>query len=221
MTIEKLKSKYYGDVAEKYNARRENSEKWKKEHHAVERMLARFAGDMVLDLPCGTGRFMELYRQLNCRVIASDVSTDMLNQARREAAQAGIENARFEVADALTMNPENLKADVVVSIRFMNWLSPDHARRAFSNLCACGRKAIIIGIRSIDLETTSGEQRRKAERRLQSTLAPRLDGRPHNYLHLRSNVDDWFRNERITVRRSEFIEKTAVGADYFVYELER
>jgi SAM-dependent methyltransferase len=221
MTVERLKKKYYGDKAERYASRRENTDKWNKEHAAVESMLARYSGAAVLDLPCGTGRFMEVYRRLGCSVIAADVSTDMLKEARKAAERAEFDGARFETVDALAMNPGDFQADVVVSIRFMNWLSPEHARQAFANLCACSRKAIIIGIRSIDLEMMQGELRRKAQRRLLQARRPRPDERMTNYLHLKDDVNDWFRVAGLLVRSSQLIEKTQIGADYVVYELER
>lgn len=221
MTLEKLKAKYHGEMAAHYNARRENTEKWKEEQSAVEALLAHYPGTLVLDLPCGTGRFMELYRRLRCRVIAADVSTDMLNEARKAAERAGTAAPRFETVDALEMNPADFRVDVVVSTRFINWLAPEHAQRALSNLCACSRSAVIIGIRSLDLTTATPEQRRRFESRVQAAKRPRPDGRPHNHLHSRTDVETWFSRAGVRVCDSTLVEKTPAGADYFIYRLER
>ena len=43
----------------------------------------------VLDVPCGTGRFVAVFARAGCDVLAGDVSADMLALARRAAAEAG------------------------------------------------------------------------------------------------------------------------------------
>jgi SAM-dependent methyltransferase len=60
------------------------------------------AGDRVLDVGCGTGKSTRdaARRATPGIVLGVDLSSKMLDLARRRAAEHGIENARFEQADA-------------------------------------------------------------------------------------------------------------------------
>ena len=65
-------------------------------------------GDSALDVCCGTGDFaLELAAQVapGGRVVGSDFSEPMLDLAREKAAERGVENVRFEWADALQLPP--------------------------------------------------------------------------------------------------------------------
>lgn len=97
---------------------------------------ARIVADQnVIDVGCGCGQTsLELGRRVGAggRVLALDVSTSMLGRARERAADAGLQNAEFRLADAQTADLSGQAADRVFS-RFgvMFFVDPT---AAFANL---------------------------------------------------------------------------------------
>lgn len=69
---------------------------------ATDRLLSAGAGDTILDVACGAGRFARRMAQLGARVIAFDYSAEFIGRARaRTAADAAIE---YHVLDAADVN---------------------------------------------------------------------------------------------------------------------
>src|SRR5207302_2168190 len=81
--------------------------------------------DLVLDLPCGTGRVLD-YLAPRHRTIAADISNEMLTVARRKA-EGTASPPVFLVADARHIPLPSASVDVVFSIRFLHLL--DRATR--------------------------------------------------------------------------------------------
>src|SRR3990167_6389150 len=81
--------KYHGPVAENYDAKREETPKWQAEQRIVEDMLSDLpSGSWVLDCPVGTGRFLQFYAGKGFIVRAMDLSSDMLDKARKKGNAA-------------------------------------------------------------------------------------------------------------------------------------
>lgn len=100
------------------------------------------AGDRFIDVGCGCGQTsLELARRVGPagRVLGIDISTVMVEEARREAASAGLDNVRFENVDARTHRFERGAFDVVYS-RFGVMFFADPTA-AFANLRAALRPA--------------------------------------------------------------------------------
>lgn len=64
------------------------------------------AGARVADIGCGTGHAIVVMAQAFPRstFVGYDLAEDAIDQARQEAADAGLENARFEIRDAATLS---------------------------------------------------------------------------------------------------------------------
>ena len=72
-------------------------------------------GDQVLDIGCGTGlNFGLLHQRIGPggRIVGIDRSPDMLAQARRKATRNGWTNVILIEADATTLSPAALRADI-------------------------------------------------------------------------------------------------------------
>ncbi len=170
--------KYHGDAAEGYDAKREDRPKWQAENRIVTDMLSDLpSGTTVLDCPCGTGRFLQLYEEMGFNVICMDLSADMLKQAY--ARSSIVKNKHF-LGDILTMNyfditelPEvndyggmsfpdvvanptiTIKpsvipddcVDVGMMIRLTRWLSPEDCQTALRQLQRVVSKRIIFTAR--------------------------------------------------------------------------
>src|SRR5262245_39269365 len=74
--------KYHGEVSANYDAKRQNDPKWLLEQYWIEDMLEDMpAGSVILDVPCGTGRFFEFYGSKGFIVKGLDKSMDQLQMA--------------------------------------------------------------------------------------------------------------------------------------------
>ena len=86
MEFTRLAKRYRGGAADRYDSDREQTGKWALEQAAVETLLSVLpAGLSVVDIPVGTGRFIDLYQKLGLVATGIDVSTDMLGRAEEKA----------------------------------------------------------------------------------------------------------------------------------------
>lgn len=136
---------YYGDTAQLYEAERARKGHWRREQAAVEGFLARLPqGLSVLDVPVGTGRFVEFYRARDHRVTGFDASRDMLAIARRRADEAGL-SAEFTAGDATRLPYGDGAFDLVVSTRFLRHILPYAlARQSLAEMARVCRGHAII-----------------------------------------------------------------------------
>jgi malonyl-CoA O-methyltransferase len=72
--------------------------------------LAGLAGRRVLDVSCGTGRWMEFASRAGARVVGVDLSAEMLAEAARKPGLA----SRLALADAARLPVANAWADIVL-----------------------------------------------------------------------------------------------------------
>lgn len=144
MQRDTLQSKYHGQTAEEYDNIRENTPLWLHQQVAVERYLDAFpAGTRILDVPVGTGRFLEAYEARGFDVVGVDASTSMLERAR--ARVAGLD---LRVGNIFALEFPSDSFDVVVCIRFFNWLDGSDFQRAFKEIARVSKGAIIANIKT-------------------------------------------------------------------------
>lgn len=116
--------RYSSRGAGRYETHRDGG-RWQGEFAAVRYFYGKVNPRSVLDLPCGTGRWFEIYRSNGASVVGIDISENMLTEAR-EKVPAGAE-VRLERADVLdTANPPDIGKgyDLIVCTRFVYWLRP-------------------------------------------------------------------------------------------------
>src|SRR5437899_5461628 len=86
MNFEQLARNYLGTAAKTYDDERAKLEKWASEQRIVEDLLATLpAGSSVVDIPIGTGRFVDAYHRLHLTPTGMDISPDMIEIAARKA----------------------------------------------------------------------------------------------------------------------------------------
>ena len=144
-----LHSHYYGVFANAYEKIRESQSHWHAEHAAVVALLTRYSGMKVLDCPVGTGRFIPLYSQLGCTLVGADISTDMLNEAKKKAERLSYHDLNLIQADAAETVFGNI--DIAISVRFLNLVPADTAIKIIQNLARATNKAMILHVTSIDM----------------------------------------------------------------------
>jgi ubiquinone/menaquinone biosynthesis C-methylase UbiE len=146
--LEQLRLRYQGERAENYDRDRVSSKEWQREQEVVERMLTDIRvgqDDVVLDIPVGTGRFLDLYQRLGCQVVGIDVSADMLVQASDLAAQLGVK-AELREGDITRIDMPDSSAQTVVCVRIMNLLDWPLFRRALADVTRVSSGFVIAGI---------------------------------------------------------------------------
>ena len=148
MQRSEVANKYVGQVAAEYFKRRSEREKWQAEHRAVQELLQHVPeGAKIIDVPIGTGRFLELYRARGLRVTGIDISTDMLDEARSNVT-------RLELKSELTTGsifelafPEN-SFDCALCVRMLNWFEIGDVKLAIGELSRVSSKYVIVSVRT-------------------------------------------------------------------------
>ena len=148
---------YYGDTAALYEAERARTGRWQREHQAVETFLERLPRELtVLDVPLGTGRFIELYQARGHRVSGLDASQEMVAIATGRAGDGNIEAV---TGDATRLPWPDGSFDLVVSTRFLRHILPfAQAKQALGEMARVCRGHAIIEIGS-----TTGRSRWPSE----------------------------------------------------------
>ncbi len=211
----RYQTEYEGERAVDYDARRVTDRKWGLEQAAVADFLALCAEAPaeILDVPVGTGRFVELYSERGDRVLGIDVSQDMLDQAAekiREISEAQVELRIGDISD-LTLPTDSF--DVIVCVRLFNLIDSGAVSTALEELARVTRQHVIVGVRA---HGTRGWMRRVARR----TRAWAL-GRP---LKLFIHDESWWRDVvgsvgATVVERRLISEGAHNSGDYHLYLL--
>jgi SAM-dependent methyltransferase len=89
----------------------------------------------VLDVGCGTGEQTLLAASSGAEALGVDVSPLAVEQARGKAAARGI-NARFEVADALSLGDLGLSFDTVIDSGLFHVFDDDNRARYVASLAS-------------------------------------------------------------------------------------
>ncbi len=152
MTITK---KYFGKTAMEYDAKRRHSRTWLTETSALEDFYRTAAQSgpirTVLDIPCGTGRWIPFFQDRNIDYTGVDVSKDMIAVAARSVRESDVRNVRILEQDCFQYLPARQdEFDLVVSTRFLGWWHTDTAMSLIESLCAASKKFVIIHLRVHD-----------------------------------------------------------------------
>ena len=135
------KEAYTGVIAEKYEEDRVCESIWDKEQEYVAGFIASLSGsETILDLPVGTGRFLPLFGAKGLRVIAADISTDMLAEAKRKIAAEG--NVAFQIEDVEKLSLADNACDHVVCWRLAHLLQPSELEQAIFEFSRVTRQTI-------------------------------------------------------------------------------
>ncbi len=124
-------------------------------------------GSPVIDLGCGTGRVTIPLAQAGAEAVGLDASTDRIRLAQTKAAEAGVANVRFEVADMRDFEL-GLEGGLILIAYSSFQLLPSAAdrlaclRACHSNLRQDGLLAIDISQNFVNHEETEREHVRTA-----------------------------------------------------------
>ena len=113
-----------------YRAKRDPSAY--RRHHLEERIARAWlaplgAGARILDIPCGTGRFVPLADELNVRYVGADISLAMIQEARRALVD---QRSRYAVADVTNLPFPDASFDCVVIWRLLHHVGDAPTRQS-------------------------------------------------------------------------------------------
>lgn len=129
----------------------------------LRKRLLRRASGRVLEVAVGTGKNLPHYPR-SCRVIAVDVSREMLNVARRRATKLQM-NVSFALADAEALPFSDKNFDTVVSsLTTCTFPEPVAALREMGRVCQAGGKILLLDHGRSDREWLGRWQDRRDDR---------------------------------------------------------
>jgi ubiquinone/menaquinone biosynthesis C-methylase UbiE len=144
VTYEQTKRKYHGRMAEGYEAKRKKQERWTRENEVVSIYLHDAKGPL-LDVPVGTGRYLDLYQELGIRgVHGVDASETMLALARKKRGSRG---AVLVVGDATDLGSSKNAYNTAVCVRFLDLVPEETMRKVLAELCRVTERRIVLTIR--------------------------------------------------------------------------
>ncbi len=146
------------------------------ENQLILDLLRPQAGESVLDVGCGTGNHLVLFRQLGLDVCGVDPSEPMLEVAREKLGKA----AELRLASAEDLPYEDNAFDIVTLISSMEFAEPLHA---LSEAVRVARSRVFVGV--LNSFSANGLQRR-----MEALLRPTVyrNARLYNIWELQSLV---------------------------------
>ena len=114
----------YNLISEEFSRTRENI--WEEIRFLFDEHLV--AGEKVLDLGCGNGRYYELFKDKQISYFGIDNSEKLI-----EIAQKKYPEAKFQVGDALDLSFPNNYFDKIFSIAVFHHIPSEDLRRQFLN----------------------------------------------------------------------------------------
>jgi ubiquinone/menaquinone biosynthesis C-methylase UbiE len=199
-------TKYDAQVAESYDQDRRNEDHWQTEQLFVETETAKGRLGRVLDLPVGTGRFLQYYKSAD-EIFGVDISPHMLEMATRRLDELTIPRARLIVGDALSLPYEDSYFDTVVCFRLAHLLPPEVLPKLFLELARVSRGRILLQVYAS--HARSNANWRKAIGSVARKLArvfPKSYAKPwshiQSYSHTHLSLADASKSAKLTLIRS-------------------
>ena len=128
----------------------------------LRRILVRQASGKVLEVAVGTGKNLTYYPR-DCRIIALDLSNEMLNVARNKAAKLSV-HVSFSVADAEALPfPDKSFDTVVSSLSTCTFPNPVAALEEMARVCRADGKILLLEHGRSDREPIGRWQDRHAD----------------------------------------------------------
>lgn len=149
------RNRYFGRAAINYDSIRDSNPKWEKENLQVENALknATSSGESILDIPVGTGRFANIYRNLGLVPTGVDISDDMLKivATKLDREQENVWKTLIQ-SDILNLKFSGNEFNHSLCFRLGNWLSIKELESALLELKRVTSGHIFLGIRTWELK---------------------------------------------------------------------
>jgi ubiquinone/menaquinone biosynthesis C-methylase UbiE len=94
------------------------------------RMFRPAKGMNILDVGCGTGNHLDLYRRYKCNLYGLDMSPSMLEVARKRLG----DTAKLDFGNAANMPYENNQFDLIITMLSLHEISPETRSAAIKEM---------------------------------------------------------------------------------------
>jgi ubiquinone/menaquinone biosynthesis C-methylase UbiE len=184
--VSKLVEQYSGQGATGYDDQRVGTKRFKAEEEAFDKLFALASPKTVLDIPVGTGRWFPAYVHAQVAVLGIDASKDMLQEAGKKLQKLGargIELTKGDAFDRAFFESLGRRFDLVVCVRFLNWIPSERVATVLANLDAVAENHVLIGVGV--LQGSKGSLKRlRAKLTLWSTnIRRKRQGRAQEHVH--------------------------------------
>jgi SAM-dependent methyltransferase len=215
MKFERLASLYTGATAASYEAERAASSQWLAEDAALDSYLNRLPrGSRVLDVPVGTGRFLELYVRHGLNAVGIDISPDMLRLATEKAAALGLAPS-LALGDVRKLAFPDASFDASICMRLLNWIDAKHIDAVLAEFSRVTRSMFVL---SVKVYPVAGSWEH-ASNRLKN-LWRQLRG-AGMVTHDRRQLDLQLEGHGFWIEEARTIGSDRRGASYLIYLLRR
>lgn len=221
MTRSTIPDHYYGEVVRDYEAQRVADPVWSIEQATVEFFVGSLAeGASVLDVPVGTGRFLQYYAKAGCAATAFDVSADMLARSDEVAGKLGLDLAVVR-GDILNMAVDDDSFDAVVSFRLLTWFDEEQFAAAVRELSRVARLRLLVSFHTRSHPSFVSEPLAllRYAKMLLSQRRKQRSGGVHIRLHKRSFVYSMLRANGLAIVAEHVIKRGRVST-YSAFELQ-
>lgn len=164
--MENANKAYRGALAQNYEKDRIVELIWEKEQNFIAQHINKLdRGGSILDVPVGTGRFINLYLNHGMSVFGIDISEDMLVEVRKKFGNT--QNIKLERGDATYLSHGDSSVDYIICWRLVHLLPKVALAKMIFEFARVARKEIIIQT----YEQRRIESRRSLVFKIHSTLS--------------------------------------------------
>ncbi len=209
------KHKYKGNIASDYNEKRTSEPLWEREQDAFKQCRSSLPNDTsLLDIPIGTGRFIEFYKELGLIAHGVDISQDMLSEARRNAEKSNYD-MEFIHGDALNLPQRESECDYIICARLLNWVPFEILEKMIKEFMRVTKKGMILHIR-VGTPLNSKEYLNNLGYRLinkpgtifKPIFRRIFFGKPVNfYIHGKSDIENLFMKYGVSIVDQKVVDK--------------
>jgi len=144
VSLKTTSGKYHGRKAETYDEIRVKQARWTLEQNVIAKWLAELCPTHVLDCPVGTGRYIPVYRELKIGGVGIDISTEMLDLAKKKNRGQVL---HLERGTAISTGYGDRAFDCVLCVRFLDLIDETAMRQVVTELARVSWRWIICTIR--------------------------------------------------------------------------
>ena len=144
--------KYQGKIVETYEKKRKGRKKWEAEDKIVCSLLDELVPttELLLDCPCGTGRFIHHYLKVKQGVFCVDLQEDMLSCAREKIQGKHAPYIHITKGNILNLPYHDNAFHTALAIRIVNLLEIKDMQKALRELQRVTSHYVIFNIRIDD-----------------------------------------------------------------------
>lgn len=208
----------YSDAAEvaAYDSRMATFRDVDAENRLILDTLVLPSGSKVLEIGCGTGRFVRAAAAAGLEVFAADVSSVMLAYVAQKCAETGLKIGGLQHAGFLTMDFPEGEFDAVVSGAALHHLPDAWKYVALHNIARVLKTGGQLYLKDVVFSVEDGEMPEAVFERFAAGF-PQMRAEAARHAAAEFSTYDWIMAGLLTRAGFEIREATKVSESFFVY----